>query len=210
MIAFVRGTVASTAPDHLVVDLGPIGLVVQCTPTTTHQVRAGDHVELQTTMVIREDSWTLFGFEEADERAVFEQVQTVSGIGPRIALALLATLSPDDLRSAVATSNEAAITAVPGIGKKGAQRIILELRDKLGAPTGAMASTTTRAGGSAIPVGWQQSVQAALMSLGWSARDAETAVAGLDPHVVAGAVPEAGTPDIATLLKAALRGLDRA
>ncbi len=200
MIAFVRGTVASALIDQIVVDVGAFGVTVQCTPATASSVRHGEHVELMTTMVVREDGWTLYGFADADERTAFEQVQTVSGIGPRIALALLATLAPDDLRRAVAVGDEATLTRVPGIGRKGAQRLILELKDRLGAP----AATGERAAGSQSigEGGWQASVAAGLMSLGWSAREADQAVAAV--------APQAGSPaDVGALLKAALRALDR-
>ncbi len=209
MIAFVRGIVAQAAGDHLVVDIGPLGLVVQCTPATALAVGAGDHVHLQTTMVVREDSWTLYGFEDSDDRAVFEQVQTVSGIGPRIALALLGTLSPDELRAAIATGNETALTKVPGIGRKGAQRLILELRDKLGPATGTRVAALGASVPASAPGTWEQSVQSALVSLGWSTREADAAVASLDAGLVESCTSDPATPDIARLLKAALRGLDR-
>jgi len=205
MIAFVRGTVVATGSDHVVVDLGSVGVVVQCTPATALAVRRGEHVELMTSMIVREDGWTLYGFLEADERVAFDQVQTVSGIGPRIALALLGTLSPDELRRALAAGDEAALTRVPGIGRKGAQRLILELADRLGPVAGgASAAAPTAPAGS-----WQQSVAAGLASLGWSAREAESAVAALDPATVAEATDTSGQPDVGRLLKAALRGLDR-
>jgi len=205
MIAFVRGTVLHAGADHVVIDLGSVGVVVQCTPATALAVRRGEHVELMTSMIVREDGWTLFGFLEADERIAFDQVQTVSGIGPRIALALLGTLSPDELRRALAAGDEAALTRVPGIGRKGAQRLILELADRLG-PVSAGPS----AAASSAPAGsWQQSVAAGLVSLGWSAREAESAVASLDPSTVAEATDASGQPDVGRLLKAALRGLDR-
>jgi Holliday junction DNA helicase RuvA len=207
MIAFVRGSVAQAAVDHLVVDMGAIGVTVQCTPVTALSVRAGEHVELATTMVVREDGWTLYGFTDLDERTVFEQVQTVSGIGPRIALALLGTLSPEDLRRAVATSDEAALMKVSGIGRKGAQRIILELADRLGAPSGASAGDERS---SAAPAGgWAAAVSAGLTSLGWSPREAEAAVGALDPELAAAATAAGDQADIGALLKAALRGLDR-
>ena len=206
MISFLRGVVAEVGGDHLVVDVGPVGLHVQCTPAMAQQTRAGEHTTVQTAMVIREESWTLYGFADADERTVFEQVQTVSGIGPRIALALLGALSPDRLRAAIALGDEAALTTVPGIGKKGAQRLILELRDKLGPASGAVTSASVP---TVSPGTWQQSVQAGLVSLGWSVREADAAIAGLDPDIVSGAVSSAGGPDIGLLLKTALRGLDR-
>ncbi len=131
--------------------------------------------------MVREDGWTLFGFADADERTVFEQVQTVTGIGPRIALALLGTLSPDELRRAVA-ADEAALT-VPGIGRKGAQRLILELTDRLG--SGVRRRHRRRARPAAAAGGWQQAVAAGLASLGWSAREADAAVAAIDPALAA-------------------------
>lgn len=206
MISFVRGTVVHAGVDQVVVDLGSVGVTVQCTPTTAASVRHGEHVELMTTMVVREDGWTLFGFLAADERLVFEQVQTVSGIGPRIALALLGTLSPDDLRRAVASSDERALMSVPGIGRKGAQRLILELADRLGpAPVGVGSDR-----GAAVPSsGWQGAVAAGLTSLGWSSREADAAVAGLDADLAAEATAAGESADIGRLLKAALRGLDR-
>ena len=204
MIAFVRGTVAHVGVDQVVVDLGAVGMTVQCTPAAAASLRHGEHVELLTTMVVREDGWTLFGFLEDDERRVFEQVQTVSGIGPRIAMALLGTLGPDDLRRAVTTSDEKALMAVPGIGRKGAQRIILELGDRLGPPMvgGAPASVSSNGG-------WQQAVAAGLTSLGWSAREADAAVAAIDPVLAEQANAAGAAADIGALLKAALRGLDR-
>jgi Holliday junction DNA helicase RuvA len=169
-------------------------------------VRHGEHVELMTTMVVREDGWTLYGFTDADERTVFEQVQTVTGIGPRIAMALLGTLSPDELRRAVATSDEAALTKVPGIGRKGAQRLILELADRLG----PLPVAVTGDRGSVSPAtGWQQAVAAGLTSLGWSAREAEAAVASIDPALAAEATAAGSSADVGALLKATLRGLDR-
>jgi Holliday junction DNA helicase RuvA len=205
MISFVRGTVAHAAADHVVVDLGSVGVTIQCTPGTALSMRHGEHVELMTAMVVREDGWTLFGFVDPDERTVFEQVQTVTGIGPRIALALLGTLSPDELRRAIAAADEAAITRVPGIGRKGAQRLILELADRLGP-----ASTQgDRSVASSAPVGWQQAVAAGLASLGWSTREADAAVAAIDPRLAAEATSAGAAADVGALLKAALRGLDR-
>lgn len=207
MIAFVRGQVVHTGADHVVVDIGAVGLTVQCTPGAALSLRHGEHVELMTTMVVREDGWTLFGFLDPDERRVFEQVQTVTGIGPRIALALLGTLAPDDLRRAVATGDEVALTKVPGIGRKGAQRIILELADRLGPASGTV--TGDRSSPAATGGGWQQAVAAGLTSLGWSAREADAAVAAIDPVLAAEAMAAGPQADIGALLKAALRGLDR-
>ena len=208
MISFVRGTVAHAGADQLVVDLGSVGITVQCTPGTALSVRAGEHVELMTTMVVREDGWTLFGFTDPDERTVFEQVQTVTGIGPRIAMALLGTLSPDELRRAVASSDEAALTKVPGIGRKGAQRLILELADRLGplpvAVVGDRASSSTAAPGD----GSRRWRRGSRRSAGRRA-EADAAVAAIDPALAAEATAAGGSADVGALLKAALRGLDR-
>lgn len=205
MISFVRGTVAHVSADSLVIDLGAVGVTVQCTPATALSVRHGEHLELMTTTVVREDGWTLFGFAEADERTVFEQVQTVSGIGPRIALALLGTLTPDDLRRAVAADDETTLMRVPGIGRKGAQRLILELKDRIGPALGV---TRTERPSSAANASWQGAVTAGLTSLGWTPREAEQAIAQIDPALVA-AAEAADRPDVGSLLKAALRTLDR-
>ena len=197
MIAFVRGTVVRAGADHVVVDIGPLGLQALCTPATALSLRAGDHVELVTSLIVREDAWTLYAFADPDERATFEIVQTVSGIGPRIALAILATMSPDELRTAVAREDLARLTKVPGIGRKGAGRIVLELKDRLG-PAADVASAADVAGGE----GWRGSVLAGLVSLGWSSREAERAVDAIADEAAAMDVP-----DVPTLLKSALRSL---
>ena len=133
MIASVRGEVLSVGLDSAVLEVGGVGLLVHTTPGTVAGLRRGAQARLATTLVVREDSLTLYGFADEDERDVFEPVQTVSGVGPRLALAMLAVHAPDALRAAVSTGDLAALTKVPGIGKKGAERIVLELRDKLGA-----------------------------------------------------------------------------
>lgn len=198
MIDFLRGAVHSATPDRVVIDVGGVGIAASCTPATAMGLRPGDRVELITSLVVREDGWTLFGFLDADERIVFEQVQTVTGIGPRIALGLLATLTPDAVRTAVANDDTATLTRVPGIGKKGAARLVLELKDRIGLPS------TTVAGSMPVSVGWEASVIAGLTSLGWSAREAERAAASVAPLA-----EQQAEPDVAALLKAALRALDR-
>lgn len=199
MIAFLRGVVSHAGADSVVIDVGGIGLAAACTPATAMGVRVGDRVELVTSLVVREDGWTLYAFADADERRVFEQVQTVSGIGPRLALGLLATLAPDDLRAAVAAEDLATLTRVPGIGKKGAARLVLELKDRIGQPIGGPLAPPTD-----VPMGWQASVVAGLVSLGWTAKEAERAAAAVAPLAA-----EQDLPDVASLLKAALRTLDR-
>ncbi|HWM00388.1 MAG TPA: Holliday junction branch migration protein RuvA [Nocardioidaceae bacterium] len=200
MIAFVQGRVASVALDSAVVDVGGVGLHVLCTPATLATLRNGEHARLPTSMVVREDSLTLFGFADDDERALFELVQTASGVGPKLAQAMLAVHGPDELRRAVASDDLVALTKVPGIGRKGAQRIVLELKDRIGPP--AASAGTGRAPAAGETQQWRDQVHQALLGLGWSARDAESAVAGVADQ--AGA-----SPDVSALLRAALRTLAR-
>ena len=205
MIASVRGKVLAVRLDAAVIEVGGVGLLVQATPATLAALRVGAQAELATSLVVREDALTLFGFADVDERDVFETVQTVSGIGPRLALAMLAVHTPDGLRAAVAGQDLTALTRVPGIGRKGAQRIVLELTDRLGPPSGGAGQTApaidgARAGGSA---GRDQVVEA-LVGLGWSARQATEAV---DAVIGNGAGPAAGAGDVASVLRAALRRL---
>jgi len=208
MISHLRGTVAGVAPDGAVIDVGGVGLRVQCTPDTLASLRPGEPARVATSLVVREDSLTLFGFATDDERNVFELLQTASGIGPRLALAMLAVHSPDALRRAVATEDLNALTMVPGIGRKGAQRIVLELAGRLGDPgDGAViaggAGSAVRANGAGGA--WRDQVASGLVNLGWSARDAEAAIAA-----VAAEAPEGAVPDVATALRAALRKLSKA
>ncbi len=203
MIAFVRGVVQAVSLDSVVIDLGGIGISATCTSTTALSLRVGDRAELLTSLVVREDGWTLYAFTDAAERSVFEQVQTVTGIGPRIALAVLSTLSPDELRRAIAHDDLNALVKIPGIGRKGAQRLVLELKDKLGPLSSGAGFTSLDA-----RADWHASVTAALVSLGWTVREAEQAADGVAP--LASEQLADGSPDIAALLKAALQSLDRA
>jgi holliday junction DNA helicase RuvA len=202
MIAHLNGIVAGVGLDGAVIEVGGVGLRVQCTPDTLATLKPGEPARVATTLVVREDSLTLFGFATDDERNVFELLQTASGVGPRLALAMLAVHSPDALRRAVAVEDLKALTMVPGIGNKGAQRIILELKDRLGAPndpgTGIVAGPARRTAPS-----WRDQVTTGLLNLGWSARDAEAAVAAVE------ADSDGQTPDVATALRAALRKLSK-
>jgi Holliday junction DNA helicase RuvA len=201
VIAHLNGTVAALTPDGVVIDVGGVGLRVQCTPDTLANLRPGAPGRVATSLVVREDSLTLFGFATDDERNVFELLQTATGIGPRLALAMLAVHSPDALRRAVAAEDVKALTMVPGVGNKGAQRIILELRDRLGAP-GDLAVNGSAPGRRAAP-SWRDQVQSGLVNLGWSPRDAEAAVVAVEA--------DSGDtePDVTTALRAALRKLSR-
>ncbi|RPF21103.1 Holliday junction branch migration protein RuvA [Myceligenerans xiligouense] len=207
MIASLTGTVQHVTLDRAVVDVGGVGYLVHATPGTLAGLRVGEEARVATSMVVREDSMTLYGFADADERDVFEIVQTVSGVGPRLALAMLAVFPPEGLRRAVSAEDTAALTRVPGIGRKGAQRILLELGDRLGPPTGAAGQAAEgnpeSAGVPAIDPGTGQVVEA-LTGLGWPARSAEEAVAKVLAETGADAVAPS---DVATTLRAALRVL---
>lgn len=202
MIAFVRGTVAAVASDHAVVDVGGVGLAVLCGPRTLAGLRPGDPAEVATSLVVREDSLTLFGFADEAERQAFEVLQSVSGIGPRTAQAVLAVLTVDQLRAAVAADDLTTLSKPPGIGRKGAARIALELKDKLGgAPAGSPAAPAVDE--------WSGPVVDGLMALGWPSRDAVAAAEAVRPAAEA-IVAEGGIPSVPALLRAALRHLDRA
>jgi len=176
-----------------------VGLLVHTTPATAAACRTGSQLRLATTLVVREDALTLYGFGAVDERDMFETVQSVSGVGPRIALAMLSVMGPDDLRIALSEGDTKALTRVPGIGAKSAERLVLELRDKVGhVATGTGTSPTAATGGDAD--GWRTQVTEALTGLGYSAKQASDAVSA-----VAKEHPQ--ERDISTLLRLALRGL---
>lgn len=193
MIAQLRGKVVAVGATWVVVETGGFGLKALCTPATAGAQRLGGETTLATSLVVREDSLTLYGFAGADERDCFELVQTASGIGPKIALAVISTLGPDDLRAAIAGGNVAALTRVPGIGAKGAQRLILELKDKVGQLAVAGRQDT-------LAGGWRDQVKSGLEGLGWSSRDAESAC----DRVAALAETETS---VAVLMRAALQTL---
>jgi Holliday junction DNA helicase RuvA len=200
MIASVSGTVASIGLDHAVVEVGGVGLAVRTTPATLSGLRRGQQATLATTLVVREDSLTLFGFATAEAKELFELVQSVSGVGPKIALALLAVLDPDELRRALAGGDTAALTRAPGIGRKGAERLVLELKDKVGLVPAA------GPGGSAPAAPWSDRLVEALVGLGFTAKQATDAVASVgsnadDPAVASG--------DVGVLLRRALALLGR-
>jgi holliday junction DNA helicase RuvA len=191
MIHSVRGRVLSIGLDHAVIEVGGVGLAVQATPSTLVTLRPGEEAALATSLVVREDSLTLFGFADAEARELFRLLQTVSGIGPRLALATLAVLDPGQLRNALAEGNISVLTQVPGIGRKGAERLIIELRDKVSAlPTSAP-----------VAGGVRSSVVEALVGLGFPGRQAEQAVDGV--------LAENGTTDTSTVLRKALATLGR-
>lgn len=193
MIAQLRGTAVAVGATWVVVEVAGFGMRALCPPATAGAQRVGSETTLYTSLVVREDALTLYGFASPDERDCFELVQTASGIGPKIALAVVSTLGADELRTAVAGGNVAALTRVPGIGAKGAQRLILELKDKVG-----RLSLSGQASG--VPTGWRDQVKAGLEGLGWSSRDADAAC----DRVADLAETEAS---VAVLMRAALRTL---
>jgi holliday junction DNA helicase RuvA len=217
MISHLHGTVAALTPDGAVIEVGGVGLLVQATPGTLATLRLGERSRVATSLVVREDSLTLYGFTSDDERDVFELVQTASGVGPRLALAMLAVFSPDGLRRAVAAEDVAALIRVPGIGKKGAQRIVLELAGRLGAPGTPGQEQPAGAGATALTTGaWREQVRTGLLGLGWQPRDAELAIDAVGADLAAEAAArdtdggEQAEPDVAAMLRAALRKLSRA
>ncbi|HCU49782.1 MAG TPA: Holliday junction branch migration protein RuvA [Micromonosporaceae bacterium] len=161
MIASVAGTVMSVSADIAVVEVGGVGLALHCAPATLSALRVGQPARLAATLIVREDSLTLFGFADDEEKHLFELLQTASGVGPRLAQAALGVHTPDVLRAAIAQGDTSTLTQVPGIGKKGAERLVLELRDKVG-PVGALPVQGGR------PQAWTEQVRQGLVGLGWS------------------------------------------
>jgi Holliday junction DNA helicase RuvA len=206
MIDHLRGTVAGVAPDGAVIEVGGVGMRVQCTPGTLATLKPGEPAQVATSLVVREDSLTLYGFTSDDERNVFEMLQTASGVGPRLALAMLAVHTPDALRRAVSTEDLGALTMVPGIGRKGAQRIVLEMKDRLGPPGDGGDGLPPRAARRAPS--WRDQVQSGLVNLGWPAREADLAIAALEDEGVIGG-SDGNAVDVATVLRAALRKLSK-
>jgi Holliday junction DNA helicase RuvA len=205
MIAQVTGTVIQVGPTSVVIEVGGLGVLALCSPNTTAGLRLGETATLSTSLVVREDSLTLYGFAGVDEKELFELLQTATGVGPKLAQAAIAVLSPDELRSAIATENLVQLCKVPGIGRKGAQRLVIELKDKINAtglvsePTGGAAADLS----SESVAGWREQVSQGLQGLGWSTRDAEAACD--DVESLAGD-PGVGVPQ---LMRAALQTLAR-
>ncbi len=195
MISSLLGRVRNLSPERAVIEVGGVGFSVFITPNTSSRLTMGTDTQLFTSLVVREDSLTLFGFADEESRQLFELVQTVSGIGPKVAMSILAVLTPEELGSAVNQENVAAIERVPGIGHKGAQRLILELKGKISRH-------------SSLPIGhlplWRDQLSSALVSLGFSPKEADAAIG-----LLLGSLQEAGEDatnmDISDLLKAALQ-----
>ena len=204
MIASVRGTVAALGPDGAVVEVGGVGLAVSCSPGTLARLRVGEPARLATSLVVREDSLTLYGFADDDERALFELLQTANGVGPKLAQTMLAVHSPRELRRAIATSDYAALTQVPGIGRKGAERIVVELRDRIGSLDGGEHSLGSGAGVVAVAP-WRDQLSHALAGLGFSGKEASDAI-----DIVATDLADGCAPDVPALLRKSIQLLGRA
>jgi Holliday junction DNA helicase RuvA len=227
MISHLDGRVSAIAPEGAVIEVGGVGLLVQCTPGTLATLRRGERARVATSLVVREDALTLFGFAADDERDVFELLQTASGVGPRLALAMLAVFTPDELRRAVAAEDVTALTRVPGIGRKGAQRIVLELAGRLGPPgpagrQGELGQLAAAGLGRPAAPPWRDQVRAGLLNLGWQAREADQAISAVEADALAAAAEGGNGTDgaiangqpaeaeVAAMLRAALRKLSRA
>ena len=204
MIAQLSGKVVALGANWVVLDVGGVGFKVSCPPGTAARLRPAGEATLATSLIVREDSMTLYGFTEPSERDAFELLQTSSGVGPRIALATVSVLSPAQLVAAIRAEDLNTLTKVPGVGRKGAQKMVLDLREKV---LTLDVETTTSDAGTPAPSGsepWREQVSAGLQGLGWSAKDAEAAC-----EKVAGLVADDPTISLGTLMKAALQSLAR-
>lgn len=196
MIAQLTGTVRHLTTDKLVLEVGGVGYALSITPRTSTHIVMGSVLTLSTSLVVREDSMTLFGFLDSHDRDIYETLQTVSGIGPKVALAITGALTPAELAQAIAAEDIATIEKVPGIGKKGAQRLILELKGKLVTDSSVPRVTTH----SAV----RDQLLAALTGLGFSAKESDTAINNTLSQLAENGEDPAAL-DVATLLKLTLQ-----
>ena len=189
MIAFVKGTLTEISALGAVVDVGGVGMNLLTSANALRGKKVGDQVQVPTVMVVREDHMTLYGFADTNEKEMFLLLQTVSGVGPRMALNLISVMGEQKLSSAISNSDVGSLTSVPGIGKKGAQRLILELGDKIGSPK------------SLTNFSWRESLITALVGLGWNRKDAATAAEQVE-------TPE-NEADLSDSLRSALKILSK-
>jgi Holliday junction DNA helicase RuvA len=207
VITSLAGTVAALGPDVAVLEVGGVGLAVQCTPATLAGLRPGQPARLATSLVVREDSLTLYGFADDDERRLFELLQSAGGVGPRLAQAVLAAFSPAAVVAAVTSEDVTALTRIPGIGRKGAQRIVLDLKDKIAGMPVAGTGSVGAPPPAREPV-WREQLRSALHGLGWTGREIDDGLAAAGPQAEAAAAL-GEEPDIADLLRSALRSMSR-
>lgn len=197
MISELAGTVVDRGKDTLIVQTGGIGFEVYVPERVCGSVAVSDKVHLYTRLIVREDGWSLFGFQAREERACFDLLQTVRGVGPKVALAVVSAMDPKDFYRAVLASDERGLTAVQGVGRKTAARIILELRDRIGLSE----SKEPLAGTSRVPRDAKEEALEALLALGYTWQEARDALANVSL--------EGSTPDLETVLREALRRLAR-
>jgi holliday junction DNA helicase RuvA len=177
VIARLRGRCVANTPDGLVLDVGGVGYLVAATPTAVREATGSDEVTVQTYLHVREDALQLYGFADTGERELFVQLLSVNGIGPKVALAIVSGSPAAELRRAIALEDTARFQAIPGIGKKTAERIVLELKEKLGAGVPeAAAPAASRAPTHLV-------ARDALVELGWTVVEAEQALAETDPDL---------------------------
>ena len=202
MIAQLTGTIATAGATSCVVDVGGVGYLVHVTPATASGLRVGERTVLHTSLVVREDSMTLYGFADENERHAFEIAQGASGVGPKLALAIVSVLGSGDFRRAVQSEDLKRLTSVPGVGLKGAQKMVIELREKV------LVLEDSAGGGREAPEraddAWRAQVSEGLQGLGWSVRDSDAACDN-----VAHLVEEDPSIGMGTLLRAALNSLAR-
>ncbi|MEO6702397.1 MAG: Holliday junction branch migration protein RuvA [Jatrophihabitantaceae bacterium] len=206
MIASVHGRVAAVGPDGAVIEVGGVtgvGLAVSCSPGTLARLRVGEQARLSTSLVVREDSLTLYGFSDDDERGLFELLQTANGVGPKLAQTILGVFPPREVRRAIATSDYPTLVKVPGIGRKGAEKIVIELRDRIGAIDAGGGQEL--AGVTAIAP-WKDQVLHALAGLGFNGKEAAEAI----ETVAADAAAGDDNPEVAVILRRAIQLLGRA
>ena len=199
MIASVSGVVKATTLNSAVIEVGGVGIQVALPARFAASLVVGTHAEIFTTLVVREDSLTLFGFDRTNSRDFFDLLQTVSGIGPKVAQSALSIYEPEELASAIASENSAALERIPGLGKKGAQRIVLELKDKVSE------LVRTQGSGKSAKAHWRTQLQSALIGLGFTARDAEATI----DSVASDLGSKIDETDISELLKLALQNRGR-
>lgn len=173
MISSLRGPVLEIRLDSLVIGVGGVGMTVMCSPDTISQARIDNEITLFTSLIVREDSLTLFGFANSENREMFEVVQGVSGFGPKLAFTIISSLPADELRTAIGNEDVARLKQTPGVGAKGAQRLVLELKDRIGTPTASSKRGTSK------EAQWQIQVEQGLLGLGWSPRDAQRAISAV-------------------------------
>ena len=177
MIASLRGTVLERRAGQVVLDVGGVGYLLQTTSSAARMSVPGEEVTLVTHLNVREDALTLYGFAESAERAMFELLLGVSGVGPKAALAIVSGYAPDQIRRAIATSDHALFTSISGIGKRTAERVVIDLKDKIGAPPASEEPAPS------APAGGHTAARDALVGLGMSVNEAEAALRNVDEEL---------------------------